>query len=142
MPGVHRLKHVQRLGTADLANNDAVGAHSQRVANEGADRYLALALDVLRTSLQPQHVTLVELEFRRILDRNDSVVVRNRGGHCVEQGGLAGARAARDQDVELGPDAHVEEVNGLATERAEPYQAGQVPALAAELANGHERAGE
>ena len=49
---VHRLEHVQRLGAADLADDDPVGAHAQRVADELADRDLALALDVLRPRLE------------------------------------------------------------------------------------------
>ena len=35
--GVHRLQHVERLGAADLADDDPVGAHAQRVAHEVAD---------------------------------------------------------------------------------------------------------
>ena len=46
--GVHRLEHVERLGAADLADDDAVGPHAQRVAHQVADRDLALALDVRR----------------------------------------------------------------------------------------------
>ena len=32
--GVHRLQHVERLGAAHLADDDAVGAHAQRVDHE------------------------------------------------------------------------------------------------------------
>ena len=46
--GVHRLQHVQRLGAAHLADDDPVGSHAQRVADQFADRDLALTLDVLR----------------------------------------------------------------------------------------------
>ena len=46
--GVHRLEHVQRLGAADLADDDPVGAHAQGVPDELADADLALALDVRR----------------------------------------------------------------------------------------------
>ena len=35
--GVHGLEHVERLGAADLAHDDAVGPHAQRVADELAD---------------------------------------------------------------------------------------------------------
>ena len=58
--GVHRLQHVQRLGAADLADDDAVGPHAQGVADEVADRDLALALDVRGARFQAQHVALVE----------------------------------------------------------------------------------
>ena len=35
--GVHGLEHVERLGAADLADDDAVGPHAQRVAHQVAD---------------------------------------------------------------------------------------------------------
>ena len=34
---VHRLEHVERLGAADLADDDAVGPHAQCVPHEVAD---------------------------------------------------------------------------------------------------------
>ena len=75
---VHRLEHVERLGAADLADDDPVGPHAQRVAHELADRDLALALDVLRPRLEPEHVLLVELELGRVLDRDDPVGLGDR----------------------------------------------------------------
>ena len=50
--GVHRLEHVQRLGAANLADDDPVGTHAQGVADQVADAYLALALDVRRARLE------------------------------------------------------------------------------------------
>src|SRR5436190_1102621 len=76
---VQRLQHVQRLGTADLAHDDAVGAHAQGVTDEVADRDLALALDVLRPALQAQHVALHQPELGRVLDRDDALGVGDRG---------------------------------------------------------------
>ena len=63
--GVHGLEHVQRLAAADLADDDAVGPHAQRVDHQLADRHLPLALDVGRPGLQPHHVLLLELELGR-----------------------------------------------------------------------------
>ena len=74
--GVHRLEHVERLGAADLADDDPVGPHAQRVADELADRDLAVALDVLRARLEAEDVVLVELELGGVLDRDDPVGVR------------------------------------------------------------------
>ena len=56
---VHRLEHVERLRAAALADDDPVGPHAQRVADEVADRDRALALDVLRARLEPEHVALL-----------------------------------------------------------------------------------
>ena len=49
---VERLEHVERLAAADLADDDPVGAHAQRVAHQVADRDLAAALDVRRPRLE------------------------------------------------------------------------------------------
>ena len=73
--GVHRLEHVQRLAAADLADDDAVGAHAQRVAHQVADGDLAPALDVGRAALQPDDVRLVELQLGGVLDGDDALVV-------------------------------------------------------------------
>ena len=48
--GAHRAEHVQRLGAPDLADDDPVGPHPQRVAHERADRDLAAALDRCRAA--------------------------------------------------------------------------------------------
>ena len=70
-----------------------------------ADRDLALALDVLRPRLEPEHVALVEPQLGRILDRDDAILVRDRGRERVEERRLAGAGTPRDEDVQLGLDA-------------------------------------
>jgi hypothetical protein len=72
--GVHRLEHVERLAAADLTDDDAVGPHAQRVADEVADRDLAPALDVRRAVLEADDVGLLELELGRVLDRDDALV--------------------------------------------------------------------
>ena len=92
--GVHGLEHVERGGVADLADDDAVGPHAQRVADQVADRDLALALDVRRAGLEAQHVLLVQLELGGVLDRDDALVLGDERGEHVERRGLAGAGAA------------------------------------------------
>ena len=101
MARVHRLEHVQRLRAADLADDDAVGAHAQGVADELADADLALALDVRRARLERDHVLLLELELGRVLDRDDALVVRDEGGERVQRRRLTGAGTAGDEDVQL-----------------------------------------
>ena len=76
--GVHGLEHVEGLGAADLADDDAVGSHAQRVADEVADRDLASALHVRGTALEADHVALAELELDRVLDRDDALGRRAR----------------------------------------------------------------
>ena len=89
MAGVHGLEHVKGFGATDLADHDAIGAHAQRVAYEFADRHLALPLDVLGARLEPEHVALVQLELRRVLDRDDPVLVRDSGRQRIQEGRLA-----------------------------------------------------
>ncbi len=48
MTGVHGLQHVERRRVANLADDDAVRTHAERVADEVADRDLPLALHVGR----------------------------------------------------------------------------------------------
>src|SRR5437667_2490919 len=94
--GVHRLQHVERLATACLADDDAVGPHAERVAHQVALRDLALAVQVGRTRLERDHVGLLELELGRVLDRHHALVVGDEAGQAVEEGRLPGARPARD----------------------------------------------
>ena len=71
--GVHRLEHVERLAAADLADDDAVGPHAQRVAHQVAGRDLALALDVGRPALEPDDVPLLQPQLGRVLDGDDAL---------------------------------------------------------------------
>ena len=101
--GVHRLQHVERLAGANLADDDPVGPHAQRVLDQVALGDLALALDVRRPRFQPDDMLLLQLELGRILDRHDPLAVVDERRHGVEQGRLARAGAARDQDVAARP---------------------------------------
>ena len=80
MAGVHRLQHVERFFAAHLADDDAVGAHTEGVDDELplADR--ALAFDVGRPGFEPRHVLLVQLQLGGVLD---------------------GRRCARDREMKL-----------------------------------------
>ena len=118
--GVHRLEHVERLGAANLADDDPVGPHAQAVPDEVADRHLALALDVRRAGLQPEHMPLMQAELGRVLDRDDPVAVRDRLREDVQERRLAGAGSPGDQDVQPRLDAALEELDRLRRERSEP----------------------
>ena len=142
MARVHRLEHVERLGAADLADDDPVGAHAQAVADEVADRDLALALDVRRARLEPQRVALVELELGGVLDRDDAVVVRDRLGEDVQERRLSGAGTARDEDVQARLDAALEELDRLGRQRPEPDHVLEAEPVAGELPDRDERPGE
>ena len=143
MAGVHRLEHVEGGAVADLTDDDAVGAHPQRVAHQVADGDRALALDVRRARLQAQHVLLVQLELGGVLDGDDPLVVGDEAGQDVEQGRLARAGAAGDDDVE--PAAHARLRGRRAPAGRERAEGDQVPVrerVGGELADGEHAAVE
>ena len=136
----HRLEHVQGLAGAALPDDDAVRAHVHRVAQEVADRDLALALEVRRARLERDHVLLAELELGGVLDRDDALAVGDERGQHVERRRLAGARAARHEDVESRLDAGADEVEHLGRRRAEADQVGDGVWRRRELADGDDGA--
>jgi hypothetical protein len=140
--GVHGLEHVQRLACAALADDDAVGAHAQAVADELADRDRALALDVRRAGLEGHHVLLAELELGGVLDRHDPLVVRDERGEDVERRRLARAGAAGHEDVEPGLDARPEELEHIRGRGPEPDEVVGRERAGRELSNGDDRPDE
>ena len=119
MAGVHGLEHVEGLGAPDLTHDDAVGPHAQGVAHEVADADLARALGVGRPGLEVDHMRLLELKLGGVLDGDDALAVGDERRQHVEVRRLAGAGAARDQDVELGPDAGLQHHRQVEGEGAE-----------------------
>ena len=99
VPGVERLEHVERLATAHLSDDEAIGPHPERGAHELAHRDPAGALGVRGSCLEPHHVWLREPELGGLLDRHDALVFGNRRRERVEQRGLAGARGSRHEEV-------------------------------------------
>ena len=94
--GVHGLQHVERFGAAALADDDPVGPHTQGVRTRSRGRDRALAFDVRRPRFQPHDVVLLQLQFGRVLDRDDAVVVRDEARQRVEQRRLAASRCRRE----------------------------------------------
>src|SRR5205085_716056 len=79
--GVHGLEHVQGLGAAALADDHAIGAHTQAVLDQVALIDFAFAFDVGRSGLEAHDVGLLELEFGGVLDGDDAFV----GGDVAAQ---------------------------------------------------------
>jgi hypothetical protein len=80
VPGVGGLQHVQHLGAANLADDDAVGAHAKGVADQLAQRDLASTLDVRRAALKPDDVGAGEPQLGDVLDRDHPLPHRDGGG--------------------------------------------------------------
>ena len=139
--GVHRLQHVQRLAAADLADDDPVRAHPQRVADQVADGHRAAALDVRRPGLQPDHVLLLQRQLGGVLDRDDPLPARDELRQRVQHGGLARRGAAGDDDVQPGPDAGGQQLGGRPVQACRAEQLGQ-PVRLGEQPDGHRRPGQ
>jgi hypothetical protein len=102
--GVHRLQHVERLTPSDLPDDDPVGAHPKRVANQIAHRHLATSLHVRRTRFEGDDVRIRQTQLRCILDRDHPLVVADRRREDPEHRRLAAAGAAGHDHV--GPPPH------------------------------------
>ena len=89
--------------------------------------------------LHAHHVLLIEVQFRRVLDHDDALAVGNHFGQRAQKRGLAGARAARDQDVLPRTDRDREEIQHLRGQRADREQVGAPQPLASETADGNRR---
>ena len=76
--GVHGLQHVKRFAGTDFADDNAVGAHTQGVAHQIANRNGALTFQVRRAGFQGNHMLLLQTKFSRIFYGNNTFVVRNK----------------------------------------------------------------
>ena len=94
MARVHRLKHIERLGAADLAQNDAIRTHAKRIAHKIALGNLTPPFQVWRPCFQLHHMPLLKLQFGRVLNGDDAFRRRDHPAHCIQKGGLAGTGAA------------------------------------------------
>ena len=131
VPRRQRRQQVQRLGAADLADDDAIRPHPQRVADEPADRHLAAALDVRRARLEADHVRAAQAQLRRVLDRHDALAGRDEARQRVQRRGLARAGAAADEDRAAGAHRAGQEVGQRRRQRSRRDQVvGREPARA------------
>ena len=140
MTGVHGLQHVEGLAATALTDDDALWPHTKRVDDKALDGDLALAVDVLGASLHAADMLLVELQLGRVLDGDDAVLHRDEAREHVEERGLAGARAARDDDVGLCQHRGLEETESSLVGRPESDQVVDLVGVAGELADRQQRA--
>ena len=96
--GVHGLQHVQRFGAAALADDDAVGPHAQRGAQQLALIDAAFFVEIGRARFELHHVALLQLQFGGVFDGDDALLFRDEARERVQHGGLAGAGSAGDQN--------------------------------------------
>ncbi len=137
---VHGLQHVQRLFAADLADDDAVGAHTQGVDEQLPLPDRALALDVRRPRFEACDVLLVQLKFRRVFDGDDALTLGDEARQHVEQRRLAGARASADQRIEAGAHAVLEELEHRPRQRPDGDEILGAQAFGRKTTDGEQRA--
>ena len=108
-PGVEGEQEIEALGRSDLADDESGRPHAQRLLDQHPQRDLAGALEPGLARLQRHPVGMVALQLEDLLGRDESLRAGDGGRKAVQQRGLAGLRAAGDDDVEPGEDARVEE---------------------------------
>src|SRR5262249_50840136 len=91
---VHGLKKIERLGTANLADNDALWTHTQAVFDKLAHGNFAASFKVWRPSFETHHMRLLELQFGGVLAGDDALIGIYKAGQTVQQRRLAGPGTA------------------------------------------------
>ena len=89
MTGIHGLQHVQRGLIANLAHDDPVWTHAQRIDHQVADGDFAATFNVGWAGFERDHMLLPELQFGGILDGQDAFIRRDKAGKDVQERGLA-----------------------------------------------------
>src|SRR5262249_50951073 len=97
---VHGLQHVEGFLTADFADDDAVGTHTQAVDEQLALAHGPVTFEVRGTGFEARHVRLLQLQFGGVFDGDDALFSGDKHGERVEQRGLTGTGTAHDDDVE------------------------------------------
>ena len=120
---------------ANFAEDDAVGAHTQRVDDEVADGDRALAFEVRRTGFERQPVRLLQPKLGRVLDGDHALARVDHLRQGVEHRRLARAGTARDDDVHAARAGDLEHGRHLLRHRAEALHHVERDRLLGELTN-------
>ena len=140
MARVHRLQHVEGFFTAALAEDDAVGTHTQRVLHKFALTDFAFAFDIRRTRFHAADMRLLQLQFGGVFDREQTLFFRDEGRQRVEHRGLAGAGAAGDDRGDARLHGGRKQLGHRRAQRADIDQLGQVERLLGKLTDRDQRA--
>ncbi len=139
MTGIHRLEHVQGLTASYFTDDNSVGSHSKRIADQHSDGDFPFAFQVRRPAFQPDHVLLLKPQFGGVLDGHYAFIVRNVGRQHVQRGSLAASCSTRDYDVQARGHARTQEISHILSERPEVNQIGCGVRLTGELSHGKRR---
>ena len=101
---------------------DGLRQANQRVHDQLALSDRAGVFYVRRSCLKADDMSLIQLEFQRVFDRDDPLVLRDRFGEGAEKRGLAGTRSARDEHAFSMADCGVKELAHLRRHRARSFE--------------------
>src|SRR5213594_649387 len=119
---VHRLEHVERLGTAALADDDAIRTHPERVAKQIADGDLAVALHIGGACLERDDVHLLQAQLRGVFDRHDALSRGDVRRKRIQEGRLARATSAGDDHIQPTAYTGSKELKRLGCDRRMPQE--------------------
>ncbi len=100
MAGVQSDEQLDHLGAAELADDQPVRTHPQRLTHQLAQRDGARAFDVGGAGHQPHRVRVVEHDLGGVLDDHEPLGRRHQPEQRTEQRRLARTRAAGDDERE------------------------------------------
>ena len=124
--GVQRGEEVDDFSAANLADNDPVRPHAQRLADQLPQRDLPRTFDIRHPGHQPDQVRMLRCEFRCILDADNPFVRGDGAERSGEQRGLARAGSARDQEGQPGGNDGIQQRPGLRRDRPGRRQRGKI----------------
>src|SRR6516162_1225858 len=97
---IDSLQIIERFLAAKFPEDNPRGPHSQCVAEKLAHAYGAFAFDIVGASEQTHHVLLAQLQLKRVLDGNNTLVRRELMRENVKRGRFSSARRAGEHDVQ------------------------------------------
>ena len=124
--GVERREQLADLRAADLADDQPVGPHPQGLPHEVAQLDAARPLDVGRPGHQPDDVRMPRPQLGHVLDGDDAFTRPDEAQQRAEDRGLAGARAAGDEERQAGFEYGAHQRLAEVVHRAQSAQGGEV----------------
>src|SRR5690606_13894920 len=101
-----------------FAEDDSIGTHTQRIANQVALRDFGGPFGILRTGLQLHNVLPLQIEFRRIFDRHQTFVGRDVARQDIQQSRFTATGTTADHEVYAAFDGCFQNLHNFRTDRA------------------------
>src|SRR5689334_6415019 len=98
MAGVESAEKIDHLRTPYLADHETVGTHPEGLPDEVVEAYGTRSFDVGRPGFEAYHMGMGRAELGRVLHQYESLGRVDEGEQRAEQGRLAAAGAAGDQE--------------------------------------------